>query len=87
MLITIKQTTTTEKEVNIDFPFFTYDDYSNRFYMNYEHLKCVQISRDTNSILHSKYSNDGLEFREIKKEEFFKAFDENLQTLLTILNK
>lgn len=73
--------------MNIEFPFFTFDDYSNRFYMNYDENKCICISRDTNAILHFRCTNDGLEFREIKKEEFFKAFDENLQTLLNILNK
>jgi hypothetical protein len=87
MIIKIKQTTTTEKEIEINFPYFTFDDSTNKFYMNYELNKCIQISKDTNSILHFSTFNDGLEFKEISKTSFYNSFDSNMQELLTILNK
>jgi len=45
------------------------------------------LNLNTGSILNLHYSNEGFEFEQIKKELFFVAFDENLQTLLNILNK
>jgi hypothetical protein len=87
MIIKIKQTVQTEKEININFPFITYDVLDNKYYYNYDYLHCIQVNKSTNTIFHSRFSNEGLEFTEIRKEDFFKAFDENLQELLTILNK
>ena len=55
--------------------------------MNYELNKCIQISKDTNSILHFSTFNEGLEFKEISKTSFYNSFDSNMQELLTILNK
>ena len=45
------------------------------------------LNFQTGSILNLHFQNDGLEFQEISKETFYKAFDENIQTLLNILNK
>jgi hypothetical protein len=87
MIIKVKQTVQIEKELNIEFPFITFDQEDKKYFFNYEINKCIQISLYTSSIFHSRYSNDGLEFQEIRKEEFFKAFDLNLQNLLEILNK
>jgi hypothetical protein len=87
MIIKIKQTVQTEKEINIEFPYVTFDNENKKYFFNYDLNKCIEFSLYTNSIFHSRYSNDGLEFPEIRKEDFFKAFDENLQELLIILNK
>lgn len=87
MIIKVRQTTLTEKEIEINFPYCTYDKQNNRFYYNYDLNKCITISQDTNSILHTRYSNEGLNFYEIPRESFFVAFDENLKDLLNILNK
>lgn len=87
MIIKIKQTQTIEKELNIEFPFVTYDSIDNKYFFNYELNKCIQINMNTNTIFHSRFSNEGLEFQEIYKESFYKAFDENIQTLLNILEK
>jgi hypothetical protein len=87
MIIKIKQTVRTEKEINIEFPFITFDKEDNKFFFNYELNKCIQVNKNTNTIFHSRFSNEGLEFQEIKKEIFYSAFDENLQELLRILNK
>jgi hypothetical protein len=87
MIIKIKQTVQTEKEINIEFPFVTYDSIDNKYFFNYELNKCIQINMNTNTIFHSRFSNEGLEFQEIYKEIFYSAFDKNLQELLNILNK
>jgi len=87
MIIKVRTTVQTEKEINIEFPFVTFDKEDQKYFFNYEENKCIQINIHTNTIFHSRFSNEGIEFTEIKKEEFFKAFDENLQTILNILNK
>ena len=87
MIIKIKQTVQTEKEINIEFPYCTYDKENNKFFYNYDLDKCITVSQDTKSILHTRYSNEGLDFYEIPKESFFVAFDENLQDLLEIFKK
>ena len=87
MIITIKQTVQTEKEINVNFPYVTFDKTENKFYFNSDINKCMILNYQTGSILNLHFQNDGLEFPEISKETFYKAFDENIQTLLNILNK
>lgn len=53
MIIKIKQTQTIEKELNIEFPFVTYDSIDNKYFFNYELNKCIQINMNTNTIFHS----------------------------------
>ena len=87
MIIKVRTTQTTEKEINIEFPFVTFDRTENKFYFNSDINKCMILNCQTGSILNLHFQNDGLEFQEISKETFYKAFDENIQTLLNILNK
>jgi hypothetical protein len=87
MIIKIKQTQTIEKEINIEFPFITYDNEDKKYFFNYEENKCIQINMNTNTIFHSRFSNEGLQFSEISKTMFYNAFDKNMQELLDILNK
>jgi len=87
MIIKIKQTTITEKEIEINLPLYTYDEKTNKYYYNYEEKKCIVIDLKYNSIQNWAYLNEGLEFTEIKKETFFRAFDSNMNTILEILNK
>jgi hypothetical protein len=87
MIIKVKQTVQIEKEIEINFPFITYDKIENKYFFNSAENKVMILNLTTGSILNLHYSNDGLEYPEVKKEEFFKAFDLNLQNLLEILNK
>ena len=87
MIIKIKKTVQTEKEININFPYVTFDRTENKFYFNSDFKKCMILNYETGSILNLHFQNDGLEFPEITTETFYKAFDENLQNLLEILNK
>ena len=87
MIIKVKQTVQTEKEINIEFPYITLDRDQNRFFYNYDIDKCITVSQDTNSILHTRYSNEGLEYEQISEFRFFAAFDNNLKVLLSKLNK
>jgi|GWRWMinimDraft_9_1066018.scaffolds.fasta_scaffold00058_4 hypothetical protein len=87
MIIKVKQTVQTEKEININFPYVTFDRTENKFYFNSDINKCMILNYQTGSILNLHFQNDGLEFQEISKETFYKAFDENMQTLLNLLNK
>jgi len=87
MILKVRTTQTTEKEINIEFPFVTFDKLENKYYYNSDENKCMILNLNTGSILNLHYSNEGFEFEQIKKELFFVAFDENLQTLLNILNK
>lgn len=87
MIIKVKQTTTTEKEIEINFPYVTFDVSEQKYFFNYEFNKCITLSYQTSSILHSRYSNEGLNFPQITKELFYSSFDSNLQYLLNILNK
>ena len=84
MIITIKQTVQTEKEINVNFPYVTFDKTENKFYFNSDINKCMILNYQTGSILNLHFQNDGLEFPEISKETFYKAFDENIQTLLEL---
>jgi hypothetical protein len=87
MIIKVKQTTTTEKEIEINFPYVTFDITEQKYFYNYEFNKCIQLSYQTGSIIHTRYSNEGLTFPQISKEIFYSSFDSNLQFLLNILNK
>jgi len=87
MIIKVKTTVQTEKEININFPYVTFDNEGQKYFYNYDLNKCIQLSYQTGSILHFTTFNEGLEFPEVSKEIFFKIFDENLNTLLNILNK
>lgn len=87
MILKIKQTTTTEKEIEINFPYVTYDSSCKRYYFNHAENKCIILNMETKSILNLSYNNDGLEFPEARKENFFNDFDLNLQELLTMINK
>lgn len=87
MIIKVRTTTTTEKEINIEFPFVTFDKVGNKYYYNSDENKCIILNLNTSSILNLHYSNEGFEFEQIKKELFFVAFDSNMQNLLNILNK
>jgi len=83
----IKIRETIEKEIEIEFPFITLDKEMQRYYFNYANDKCIYFSSSTNSIIHSSLSNEGLEFEPIRKEDFFKVFDESMQIILDLLNK
>ena len=87
MIIKVRTTQTTEKEINIEFPFITFDNEEQKYFYNYEFNKCIQLSYQTGSILHTRYSNEGLNFPQINKEIFYRIFDNNLQILLNIINK
>jgi hypothetical protein len=87
MIITIRETQTIERELNIEFPFITYDKENFKYFFNYDINKCIEINLNTNTIFSSRYSNEGLQFEQISKEKFYAAFDENLKELLQILNK
>jgi hypothetical protein len=87
MIIKVKQTQTTEKEININFPYVTFDIEGQKYFYNYDLNKCIQLGYMTNSILHFSTFNEGLEFPEVSKETFYKVFDTNMQELLNILNK
>jgi hypothetical protein len=87
MIIKVRTTQTTEKEINIEFPFVTFDKLENKYYYNSDENKCMILNLNTGSILNLHYSNEGFEFEQIKKELFFVAFDSNMQNLLNILNK
>jgi hypothetical protein len=87
MIIKVRTTQTIEKEININFPFVTFDKLENKYYYNSDENKCMILNLNTGSILNLHYSNEGFEFEQIKKELFFVAFDSNMQTLLNILNK
>ena len=87
MIITIKETKTTTREINIEFPFTTHDKEDNKYFFNYDMNKCIVINLNTNTIFSYRYSNEGLQFEQISKEKFYAAFDENLKELLQILNK
>ena len=87
MIIKVKETTTTEREIEINFPLFTYDESTNKYYYNYAEKKCIVINLNYKAIQNWEYLNEGLEYRQISKELFFAAFDENLKEILTILNQ
>lgn len=87
MILKIKETVQTEREININFPYVTFDNEEQKYFYNYELNKCIQLSFYTGSILHFTTFNDGLEFPEINKEIFYRIFDNNLQILLNIINK
>ena len=87
MIIKVKETVTTEREIEINFPLYTYDEKTNKFFYNYAEKKCITIDLKYNSIQNWSYFNEGLEFKEIKKDTFFRAFDSNMNTILEILNK
>ena len=87
MIIKVKETHTTEREIEINFPLFTYDETTNKYYYNYKEKKCIVINLNYNAIQNWEYLNEGLEYRQISKELFFAAFDENLKNILTILNQ
>ena len=87
MIIKIKQTTTTEREIEINLPLYTFDKLRNQYFYNYAEKKCMILDLNYNSIQNWKHTNDGLEFEEIKKETFYLAFDSNIQNILEILNK
>ena len=87
MIIKIKQTTTTEREIEINFPLYTFDESTNKYYYNYAENKCMILDINYKSINIWEFSNYGLQFEEIKKETFFRAFDSNMNTILNILNK
>jgi hypothetical protein len=87
MIIKVKETHITEREIEISFPLFTYDETKNKYYYNYGEKKCIVINLDYKSIQNWLYLNEGLEYRQISKELFFAAFDENLKNILTILNQ
>jgi hypothetical protein len=87
MIIKVKETHTTEREIEINFPLYTFNESTNKYYYNYEEKKCIVIDLKYNSIQNWGYFNEGLEFKEIKKETFFRAFDSNMNTILEILNK
>ena len=87
MIITIRETKTTTREINIEFPFITYDSEDQKYYFNYDLNKCIEINIHTQSIFHSRYSNSGFEYEQVSKEQFYKEFDMNMQQLLELLNK
>ena len=87
MIIKVKETTTTEREIEINFPLFTYDETTNKYYYNYAEKKCIVINLNYNAIQNWEYLNEGLEYRQISKKLFFAAFDVNLKKILTILNQ
>ena len=68
MIIKVRTTQTTEKEINIEFPFVTFDKLENKYYYNSDENKCMILNLNTGSILNLHYSNEGFEFEQIKKE-------------------
>lgn len=87
MIIKVKETTTTEREIEINLPLYTYDKETNKYYYNYTENKCMILDINFKSINNWEFSNYGLQFEEIKKETFYLAFDSNIQNILEILNK
>ena len=82
---TIKVATVTMKEVEITFPYVTFDSFINTYYYNYKENSCIVIS--DNSIKHYQNINSGLDNPEVKKEEAFKMLDSIILTITEALNK
>ena len=83
MLIKVKTTVTTEKEIT--FPYVTFYEYLNTYYYNYKEASCIIIKE--HSLEHFDNINCGLEYPEVKKEEAFKLMDLTILTITEALNK
>jgi hypothetical protein len=82
---TIKVLVTTIKEVEINFPYVTFDSFINTYYYNYKENSCIVIS--DNRIEHYQNINSGLDNPEVKKEEAFKMMDSTILAITEALNK
>lgn len=82
---TIRVIVTTIKEVEINFPYITYDSSIETYYYNYKENSCIIIN--SNRIEHMANINFGLEYPEVKKEEVFKVMDNTILSITEALNK
>lgn len=82
MIIKIKTTTETEKE--IQFPYFTKSDYGT-YFGHYKPEQCIMIASDSHSIS-ILYATNGYDCPEIKQFEFEQKFNETMTQILTLAN-
>ncbi len=87
MKVTYLKTSTDWVEKEIEFPYITRNNESNSFYYNYAPDKCITIFCETGSIIYSHFGNQGIDFEQVRPEEFYKAFDNLLKTILLDINK
>jgi hypothetical protein len=83
MIIQVTKTVTTE--IEISFPYVTFNEYLNTYYYNYKEASCIIIKE--HSIEHYDSINCGLEYPEAKKEEAFKLMDSTILMITEALNK
>jgi len=83
--ITIRKIVTEEKEIT--FPCVTINRTTGGMYFNYEPDKCIYLNTETMSIINSSLDNDGLQYEEIRPEEFYKELDKNIAFFLDKLQK
>jgi hypothetical protein len=81
----IKVTKTVTTEVEINFPFVTFNEVLNTYYYNYKENSCI-IIKDY-SIEHYDSINCGLEYPEAKPTEAFKLMDSTILMITEALNK
>ncbi len=81
---TIRVTVTTIKEVEINFPYITYDNSIDTYYYNNLENSCIKISKRGVEIFSCNF---GLEYPEAKPEEAFKLMDNTILSITEALNK
>jgi hypothetical protein len=81
----IKVTSTITTELEITFPYVTFNESLNTYYYNYQEGSCIIIK--DNSIEHYDSINCGLDNPEVKPEEAFKMMDKTILTITEALNK
>jgi len=85
MKVTISKTI--EQEIEINFPYVTFDKKSGAYYYNPKEGECITIFTGTNSILASTCINAGLHFEQCTIGDYYAAFDKAVANLIQIIDK
>jgi len=82
MIIKVKTTTETSKEINL--PYFTKSHYGT-YFGHYTPEKCIMIASDSHSVS-ILYATNGFDCPEIKQFEFEQKFNDTMSKILTLAN-